>query len=225
AGRGKPASRPSRRGGRAAGRSSLAPPRRLRARGGSRGSSRRHPQKYPRVRPTSPRGAREPEGRTPRALCMGGIMKKLARRVARLGLCFCGLGAALLNAQEVVRSPEMPSREAVTTAWTTADKASARPMPLREVAGAPMSALASSLKRGVPGSVDGNPPASTAAAVERMKQAAPIPEDFRDVSPAPEFGAGSTVWYAYPPPSSLYVPVLDYVFPVYPHTAVGKLFF
>jgi hypothetical protein len=149
-------------------------------------------------------------------------MKKLAGRVTRHVAFVCGLAAATASAQDVVKSPEMPSREAVTRIWTAAAKAAARPMPLREVVGTPVPAPASLLKTGTPGSVPGNPPAG---ARRRVRQTVPIPEELRDVSPAPEFGPGSTVWYDYPPPSSLFVPILDYVYPVYPHTAVGKLFF
>jgi hypothetical protein len=46
------------------------------------------------------------------------------------------------------------------------------------------------------------------------------------LDPGPAFGPGSTIWYNYPPPSTLTIPILDYfVAPVYPNTALGKLFF
>jgi hypothetical protein len=147
-------------------------------------------------------------------------MKELAGRVV-LRLAWIWIAAAAANAQEVVKSPDMPSRERVTRAWTAAAKAAARPMPLREAAGTPVAAAASLLNVGPPGSVDGNPPTASRGA----RHAVPIPKELRNIVPAPQLGAGSTVWYDYPPPSSLFVPILDYVYPVYPHTAVGKLFF
>src|SRR5262249_47072853 len=183
-----------------------------------RANSSRYATDVTRVRPTVRQGGRGSGGRTRFALVsVGGVMKELVGRVARHVACACGLAAVTASAQEVVRSPEMPSKEAVTRVWTAAAKAAAHPMPLREAVGAPVPAPASLLKTGIPGSVDGNPPAEGR---RRVRRAVPIPDELRDVSPPPEFGTGSTVWYDYPPPSSLFVPVLDYVYPIYPHTSV-----
>jgi V8-like Glu-specific endopeptidase len=148
-------------------------------------------------------------------------MKELASRTAHLAAWVWIAAAGTVHAQEVVQSPETPSQESVTRRWTAAAKAAARPMPLRELAGTPVPAPASLTKVGAPGAVDGTPPAGAA---RRVKRLAPVPEELRE-TPTPQFGPGSTIFYAYPPPSTLYIPILDYIYPAYPHTSVGKLFF
>ena len=97
-------------------------------------------------------------------------------------------------------------------------------MPLRRVSGRPAAASAASIHSGqTPAAVPGNLPAraSRDRSLARALRAVRSPSN-----PEPSFGAGSTVWYDYPPPFTLHVPVLDYVFvPSFPNTALGKLFF
>jgi hypothetical protein len=154
------------------------------------------------------------------------MQKSVGRRFAcQVAWSLSWLVVGVVEAQEVVRSPELPEREVVAGVWTAAAKAAARPMSLREIVGVPRPAAGSLLSRGTPGAVDGRPPASTAAAGQGTKAAVAIPKDLMGATPVPQFGPGSTVWYSYPPPFTLYVPILDYIYPVYPHTSVGKLFF
>ena len=108
--------------------------------------------------------------------------------------------------------------------WTPQRKANAKPMPLRRVSGRPTPASAASINSGqTPAAVPGNLPAraSRDRSLERALRAVRVPR-----TPEPSFGPGSTVWYDYPPPFTLHVPILDYFFvPSFPNTALGKLFF
>ncbi|MCB1879243.1 MAG: trypsin-like serine protease [Gammaproteobacteria bacterium] len=117
-------------------------------------------------------------------------------------------------AQETVTSP-VQQAISTQTYWTSDRKGAAQPMPLRTMSGSPSAALAGILQSsGQSGSVNGNAPGKKAIVADQQSIVAPA------------FGAGSTVWYSYPPPSTLYVPILDYVVaPLYPNTAVGKLYF
>lgn len=129
--------------------------------------------------------------------------------------------------QVIVQSPVQADTSAARVFWNAARKANANPMPLRSVTGTPTPASPSILRSGrTPGEVDGNPPAKAASVARAVQQAIARAQPQGEVDTEPAFGVGSTEWYSYPPPSSLYVPVLDYIVaPLYPHTAVGKLFF
>lgn len=126
--------------------------------------------------------------------------------------------AAIAHAQGVVKSPDQNAAQ-VEAHWTSARKASVRPMPLRVKTGTPAAAPAALLHSGgAPGLVGGNLPAGASADGS--------PAAIQVENQQPTFGAGSTVWYNYPSPSTLAIPVLDYfVVPSYPNTALGKLFF
>jgi hypothetical protein len=133
------------------------------------------------------------------------------------------LSTSLVQAQQIVASP--PQNDAQTTAyWTAARKAAAKPMPLRNVSGAPNAAPVSVVQAASrnPGAVSGNLAAGATADPGLALAAAATPNS--GVSPA--IGPGSTIWYNYPPPSTLAIPTLDYfVLPVFPNTVLGKLFF
>jgi V8-like Glu-specific endopeptidase len=142
---------------------------------------------------------------------------------ASVGSVFCLLllpGVA--GAQQIVASPQQTTQRSAAY-WTASRKAAAQPMPLRSASGTPVAAGISAVTVGRnPGSVGGNLPAGAAGnpALARVAHAT-VPADV-----APALGTGSTTWYAYPPPSTLSIPILDYfTVPLYPNTAVGKLFF
>ena len=125
-----------------------------------------------------------------------------------LALALVGLPAA---AQDVVTSPLQDSHADVV--WTQAKKAAALPMPLIEVTGEPAPASILNTSAGTPGGWNGHAPGgkATKSTQERTE---------------PTIGAGSTIWYSYPPPFSLEIPILDYfVIPLFPVTTLGKLFF
>jgi hypothetical protein len=127
----------------------------------------------------------------------------------------------LVQAQQIITSPAQSSAQTAAY-WTAERKASAQPMPLRSVSGTPQTAPAAVLNAGKPaGSVAGNLPAGATLNAAARSAAAAIP-----AAAAPTFGPGSTIWYQYPPPSTLSIPTLDYfVVPLFPNTALGKLFF
>lgn len=112
-----------------------------------------------------------------------------------------------------------PSQDAAKTYayWTSARTAAAKPMPLRSVSGVPAAAPASTVR------LTGDPVEVAATVPAGIARRASISGT---VEVSPTIGAGSTIWYPYPPPFTLSVPVLDYLFvPLFPNTAVGKLFF
>ena len=122
-------------------------------------------------------------------------------------------------AQAISTSP-IQSPAQVSAYWTAERLSEARPMPLRRVAGTPTAAPASLVQgpRTPITSPSASPKGGGAGPLERVAREPQAPE--------PVFGPGSTVWYDYPPPSTLNVPVLDYaVIPSFPNTATGKLFF
>jgi V8-like Glu-specific endopeptidase len=127
----------------------------------------------------------------------------------------------LVVAQQIVMSPPQTAQQ-TSAYWTAARKAAARPMPLRSVSGSPAPASMSVLHAGrTSGMTGGNLPAGAAADAAVARAAMSIPS-----GTAPTFGPGSTIWYQYPPPGTLSLPTLDYfAVPLFPNTAVGKLFF
>lgn len=146
-------------------------------------------------------------------------MMTIVSSVIRTGALVLCAAQALTFAQQTISSPRQDAARSGAY-WTPARKAAAQPMPLRGAAGAPKAALSSDvgLDR-TPGVVSGNAPAGSS-----IDAASRVPLLSGEASPT--FGAGSTIWYQYPPPFTLSLPVLDYLFvPLYPNTALGKLFF
>jgi V8-like Glu-specific endopeptidase len=133
------------------------------------------------------------------------------------------LGVALLTSvsqgygQNIVSSP-IQSADEVNAYWTAARRGAARPMPLRTRSGAPVAAPASVVNAPrTPAHVSGNLPEGASANLS-VSLDAPAQQ--------PTIGPGSTIWYSYPPPFTLSVPILDYIVaPQFPNTALGKLFF
>ena len=124
-----------------------------------------------------------------------------------------GVAESPALAQDVVSSSNQSA--AVTAArWTPARKQAAQPRSLVEVTGTPVGAVAGTGgTRGTLGGWTGHGPGGVSTQVNGGGQ-------------TPAIGAGSTTWYPYPPPSNLQVPIIDYfVFPGYPITTMGKLFF
>lgn len=124
----------------------------------------------------------------------------------------------LAQSQQMVTSGPQSSA-AVAGYWTPARMAAAKPMPLRSATGTPVAAPASVVQAArTPGEAPSRPPAGAAhdAAVLAAAQS--------EIAPA--IGPGSTIWYPYPPPGNLSIPILDYIVaPSFPNTALGKLFF
>ena len=142
----------------------------------------------------------------------------LGRGLSAAVLLFASAQFAL--AQSIVTSPP----QGPTAQWSAADRASAQPAPMPTVTGRPTAAASQALQAaGDPEVVPGNTASNALRAPWVAKAQAALQ---RAVSVEPEIGPGSTEWYSYPPPSTLYIPILDYVFfPSYPHSVVGKLFF
>ena len=89
-------------------------------------------------------------------------------------------------------------------------------MPLVEVTGTPVAAVAGigGTPR-TPGGWTGHGPGGLSTQLDGLI-----------VGKTPAIGSGSTTWYPYPPPSNLQIPIVDYIiYPAYPITTMGKLFF
>ena len=88
-------------------------------------------------------------------------------------------------------------------------------MPLREVTGTLVPATIGEGR--TPGGWTGHGPGGEAIRLEMENVGEGV---------APTIGTGSTIWYDYPPPSNIQIPILDYFgIPSYPLTTLGKLFF
>jgi len=123
--------------------------------------------------------------------------------------------AAKAAGEQIATSPAITQAQAarIQAFWTAERKAAAIPMPLPRVTGSPQPAESADLMAlGEPGRQEGSLPFGFDA---QAGIRAPLPR--------PQYGTGSTVWYDYPPPSTLYeAPGSNKPFP---QMALGKLFF
>lgn len=112
---------------------------------------------------------------------------------------------------------------ASVSSWSPAERAGARPVPLRTVAGSPVATTRGAIASiGAPGSWPGHRPGEPPAIRSNTAPASRTSE----ATVEPQFGTGSAVWYSYPSPYTLEIPLFGYFAgPTFPLTALGKLFF
>jgi V8-like Glu-specific endopeptidase len=124
--------------------------------------------------------------------------------------------AAAMGVQSLAADLSVSPMQPRYKIYTEQERVNALPMPLLEARGAP-TAAASAAPAGAPGQVSGKLPLA-----ERAGAAAATVVTGQGVKASPEIGTGSTVWYDYPPPSTLYPQLADQASP---HKALGRLFF